>query len=157
MTPARLQPVTLSLLRLVVGLCFLEHGTAKLFGFPADPRYLNGHLSPLMILAGILEAVGGALITLGWFTRPVAFLISGEMAVAYFMAHAPRSVFPAINGGDAAILAIGRMVEVATVAAVASTPAVSAEAFASERCRRSAATMAFSWAMDCSRRSFTRI
>ena len=104
MNLGRLQPVTLSLLRIVAGLCFLEHGTAKLFGFPADARYLNAHLSPLMLLAGILEAIGGALITLGWFTRPVAFLLSGEMAVAYFMAHAPRSVFPAINGGDAAIL-----------------------------------------------------
>jgi putative oxidoreductase len=101
---ARLQPATLTLLRVATGLCFLEHGTAKLFGFPADPRYLHAHLSPLMFLAGILEAVGGALIVLGWFTRPVAFLLSGEMAVAYFMAHGPRSVFPAINGGDAAIL-----------------------------------------------------
>ncbi|MBV8614118.1 MAG: DoxX family protein [Acetobacteraceae bacterium] len=91
-------------MRIVAGLCFLEHGTAKLFGFPADPRYQQGHLSPLMLLAGVLEALGGVLITLGWFTRPVAFLLSGEMAVAYFMAHAPRSVFPAINGGDAAIL-----------------------------------------------------
>jgi putative oxidoreductase len=100
----RLQPATLALLRVATGLCFLEHGTAKLFGFPPDARYLHAHLSPLMLLAGILEAVGGALIVLGWFTRPVAFLLAGEMAVAYFMAHAPRSVFPAINGGDAAIL-----------------------------------------------------
>jgi len=101
---ARLQPATLALLRVVAGLCFLEHGTAKLFGFPPDPRYLHTHLSALMVLAGVLEAVGGALIVLGWFTRPVAFLLSGDMAVAYFMAHAPRSAFPAINGGDAAIL-----------------------------------------------------
>ena len=104
MNLARLQPVTLSLLRIAAGLCFLEHGTAKLFGFPPAPPFLHGPLPPLMLLAGILEAVGGVLIVLGWFTRPVAFLLSGEMAFAYFMAHAPKSIFPAVNGGDAAIL-----------------------------------------------------
>jgi putative oxidoreductase len=103
-TLARLQPATLSLLRLVAGLCFLEHGTAKLFGFPSLAQYLHGHLSPLVLVEGILEAFGGALVFLGWFTRPVAFLLSGEMAIGYFMAHAPRSAFPIINGGDAAIL-----------------------------------------------------
>jgi putative oxidoreductase len=101
---ARLQPATLSLLRLVAGLCFLEHGTAKLFGFPPAAQYLHGHLAPLLIAAGILEAVGGALVFLGWFTRPAAFLLSGEMAIGYFMAHEPKSVFPLISGGDAAIL-----------------------------------------------------
>ncbi len=100
----RLQPAVLGLLRLVAGLCFLEHGTAKLFGFPPAPPILHGHLPPLLLAAGIIEAVGGALVFLGWFTRPVAFLLSGEMAIGYFMSHAPKSVFPAVNGGDAAIL-----------------------------------------------------
>jgi putative oxidoreductase len=103
-TFARLQPATLSLLRIVAGICFLEHGTAKLFGFPPVGQFLHGHLPPLEVAAGILETFGGALVFLGWFTRPAAFLLSGEMAIGYFMAHAPRSVFPALNGGDAAIL-----------------------------------------------------
>ena len=100
----RLQPATLTLLRVAAGLCFLEHGTAKLFGFPPVAQFLHGPLPPLILAAGVLEAVGGALLVLGWFTRPAAFVLSGEMAFAYFMAHAPKSVFPVINGGDAAVL-----------------------------------------------------
>ncbi len=104
MNLGRLQPAILSLLRLVAGLCFLEHGTAKLFGFPPAAQYLHGHLPPLILAAGIVETVGGALMVLGWLTRPTAFLLSGEMAIAYFTSHAPKSAFPLISGGDAAIL-----------------------------------------------------
>ncbi|KQP92680.1 MULTISPECIES: DoxX family protein [unclassified Methylobacterium] len=98
-------PRLLSVLRIMSGLLFLEHGTQKLFGFPA--RMGGGPAPDLLSLPGIaggLELVGGTLIVLGLFTRPVAFLLSGQMAVAYFLAHAPKSPFPALNGGDAAIL-----------------------------------------------------
>ena len=96
-------PRLLSVLRIMTGLLFLAHGTQKLLGFP--PRAGGApELLSLIGLAGVLELVGGALIVLGLFTRPVAFLLSGQMAVAYFMAHAPKSPFPALNGGDAAIL-----------------------------------------------------
>jgi putative oxidoreductase len=92
----------LSVLRIMTGLLFLEHGTAKYLGFPhlekvPDPISMSG-------VSGMLELVGGALIVLGLFTRPVAFLLSGNMAVAYFYAHAPRAFFPMLNGGEAAIL-----------------------------------------------------
>ena len=95
-------PRVLSILRIVAALIFLEHGAQKLLGFPAHP-------SPPGIwttswVAAVLEIVGGPLLALGLFTRPVAFILSGEMAVAYWMAHAPRGVFPVLNGGDAAIL-----------------------------------------------------
>src|SRR5258708_1840671 len=99
------EPRLLSILRIVVGLLFLEHGTTKILSFPpaANPRaYELMTLSPG--LAGILELVGGALIVLGLFTRPVAFILSGEMAFAYFMSHAPRNFYPILNNGDAAIL-----------------------------------------------------
>jgi putative oxidoreductase len=97
-----LTPWALSVVRIVVGLLFLEHGTSKYLGFPAEHRPLE----PLSMsgAGGLLELFGGALIVLGLFTRPVAFLLSGEMAVAYFYAHFPRNFFPVINGGDAAIL-----------------------------------------------------
>jgi putative oxidoreductase len=91
-----------SVLRIVTGLIFLEHGTGKFLGFPHLPQ-----LPPVGSMAwigGILELIGGAMIVLGLFTRPVAFLLSGEMAIAYFYSHFPRDFFPAINGGDAAIL-----------------------------------------------------
>lgn len=97
------RPYVLGLLRIVAALLFIEHGTMKLFGFPASdmPR---AALFSLMGLAGVLELVGGALVLVGLFTRPIAFLLSGMMAVAYFMAHGPQSFFPVLNGGDAAIL-----------------------------------------------------
>jgi putative oxidoreductase len=98
-------PRVLSLLRIIAGLLFVEHGTMKFFNFPPSDMFAGGvELMSLMGLAGILELVGGALIALGLFTRPVAFILSGEMAAAYFMAHAPSSFFPAINQGEAAIL-----------------------------------------------------
>ena len=96
-------PRLLSILRIVVALIFMEHGTQKLLGFPISERAAPELLS-LSGIAGILELVGGALLVLGLFTRPVAFILSGEMAVAYWLAHAPQSFFPVNNGGDAAIL-----------------------------------------------------
>ena len=93
----------LAALRIMTGLLFIEHGTMKLFAFPV-PQGDGGPLSPLMLFAALLELVGGALITVGFLTRPVAFILSGQMAFAYFMAHAPRGFWPAPNGGDASIL-----------------------------------------------------
>jgi putative oxidoreductase len=95
-------PHALALLRIVTALLFIEHGTAKLIGFPIAMG--TGSLPPLMLLAGILEVFGGLAILLGFFTRAVAFVLSGEMAVAYWMAHAPNGVYPLVNKGDAAIL-----------------------------------------------------
>ena len=96
-------PETLSIVRIVVALLFLEHGSAKLLGFPTSPN----PAPVIMTLAwfqGVIELVGGFLLALGLFTRPVAFILAGDMAVAYFMAHAPKNFFPLLNGGDAAIL-----------------------------------------------------
>lgn len=96
------QPQLLSVLRIVAGLCFLEHGTSKLLAFPAP---MGAHLPPLILVAGAIELVGGALVVLGLFSRYAAFIMSGEMAFAYFMAHVPKGgFFPTVNGGDAAIL-----------------------------------------------------
>ena len=92
-------PRVLSILRIVTALIFMEHGTQKLFGFPPSDRP-QPELFSLIGLAGVLEFVGGILLVLGLFTRPVAFILSGEMAVAYWMAHAPQSFFPVLNGGD---------------------------------------------------------
>jgi putative oxidoreductase len=96
-------PRLLSILRIVAALIFFAHGTQKLFSFPPAER-AGPEMFSLMGLAGILETVGGALLILGLFTRPVAFILSGMMAVAYWMAHAPQSFYPINNGGDAAIL-----------------------------------------------------
>lgn len=95
-------PRMLSVLRIMAGLLFMEHGTAKLLNFP--PSDTPHELSTLTLIAGILELVGGALVAAGLLTRIVAFVLSGEMAVAYFMAHAPQSFFPLLNHGDSAIL-----------------------------------------------------
>ncbi|MGO6816155.1 DoxX family protein [Rhizobium leguminosarum] len=96
------RPYGLAALRIITALLFIEHGTMKLFAFPA--AQMAGPLPPLMLFAALLELIGGILILVGLLTRPVAFLLAGEMAVAYFMAHAPSSFFPAVNQGDAAIL-----------------------------------------------------
>ena len=96
-------PRMLSILRIMAALLFIAHGTQKLFGFPPSERGMPPLFS-LYGLGGILEAFGGLLLLLGLFTRPVAFVLSGMMAVAYFMAHAPQSFYPVLNGGDAAIL-----------------------------------------------------
>ena len=96
------RPYILSILRIVVGLLFLEHGLSKVFNFPALSPVPS--LSGLLILAAILETIGAALFLVGAFTRIVAFILSGEMAFAYFMAHAPRSFYPLVNGGELAVL-----------------------------------------------------
>jgi putative oxidoreductase len=97
-------PRVLGIVRIVVGLLFLTHGSAKLLGIPHVAMFDGLQVFSLIGVAGILELVGGALIVLGLFTRPVAFLLSGEMAVAYFMAHAPQGLLPIINQGEAAVL-----------------------------------------------------
>jgi putative oxidoreductase len=97
-------PRLLSVFRIVTGLLFLAHGLVKLFGFPAGAQPGQVPLMSLFGLAAILELVGGAAVVLGLFTRPVAFVLSGQMAVAYFMAHAPQGFYPVLNGGELAIL-----------------------------------------------------
>jgi putative oxidoreductase len=97
-------PHLLSVLRIVFALLFLAHGTAKLLGFPHLPQYDQLALLSVPGIAGIIELIGGVLLALGLFSRVAAFIMSGEMAVAYFMAHAPHSFFPEVNHGDAAIM-----------------------------------------------------
>jgi putative oxidoreductase len=97
-------PRLLSILRIMTGLLFLQHGTAKLLKIPVIPMFANLSLTSLPGIAGILELGGGVLIILGLFTRSVAFVLSGLMAVAYFMAHAPRGFYPILNAGELAIL-----------------------------------------------------
>ncbi len=101
-----LQPYTaqlLSTVRIMTGLLFLQHGTTKYLSFPASPM---NNASPLTMggAAGLIELIGGVLIVLGLFTRPVAFILSGTMAVAYFYVHSPRDFFPLLNGGELAVL-----------------------------------------------------
>jgi putative oxidoreductase len=101
----RFSPPLLSILRIVSALIFMAHGTAKLLQFPATEMFAQPPATfSLIWVAGVLELVGGALLIVGLFTRPVAFILSGMMAVAYWMMHAPQSVYPIQNGGDAAIL-----------------------------------------------------
>jgi putative oxidoreductase len=88
----------------VAALIFMEHGTQKLFGFPAPSEGGPPPLLSLRGVGGVMEFVGGLFLLVGLATRPVAFLLAGEMAVAYWLFHAPRSFFPVLNGGDAAIL-----------------------------------------------------
>ncbi len=97
-------PRVLSLLRVITALLFMEHGLMKLAHFPAAQPGAPDPLPPLLLAAGWLEIIGGALLTIGLFTRPVAFVVSGQMAVAYFMAHGSKGFWPALNGGEAAIL-----------------------------------------------------
>lgn len=101
---APLRPYALSLLRFMAGLLYLEHGTQKLLGFPANPALAHLHLISLIGLAGTLELVGGTLLVLGLFTRLAAFVLSGEMAFAYFIAHLPHSFLPIVNHGELAVL-----------------------------------------------------
>ena len=96
-------PRVLSIFRIIVGLLFLEHGTSKYLSLPVSPTTGVNVLS-LSGINGIIELIGGVLIVLGLFTRPVAFILSGDMAIAYFIAHAPRGFFPLVNGGELAIV-----------------------------------------------------
>jgi putative oxidoreductase len=99
----RWSPYVLGLLRIVAAVIFFEHGTQKLFGFP-ERAGAGPALFSMFWFAGVLEIIGGGLLAIGLFTRPTAFVMSGLMAAAYWIAHAPRSPFPVLNGGDAAIL-----------------------------------------------------
>lgn len=96
-------PRILSVLRIITGFLLVWHGSQKLFNFPPSGQG-GGSLPPLMLVAGILEFFGGLLFLLGLFTRPVAFILSGMLAVAYFMAHAPGGFFPLVNKGELAVL-----------------------------------------------------
>ncbi len=98
---SRFEPYMLSVLRIMTGLLFLEHGTSKLLGFPPGP---SPSMFALSWFAGMIELIGGVLVTLGLYTRAAAFIMSGEMAIGYFYVHAPKTFFPMLNGGDAAIL-----------------------------------------------------
>ena len=103
MNTDRFQGPALALLRIVSALLFIEHGTSKLFNFPAFAMDLPP-VGSLLWIGAVVEVVAGVLILIGLFTRPAAIIASGEMAVAYWMMHAPTSPYPANNGGDAAIL-----------------------------------------------------
>jgi putative oxidoreductase len=95
----------LSVLRILIGLVFMSFGTMKLFGYPPSPTPMPPiALTSQLGIAGMLEVFGGLAIVLGLLTRPVAFILSGEMAVAYFQAHAPQSIFPTVNNGVPAVL-----------------------------------------------------
>ena len=100
----RYSDYALAVLRIVTAVLFIEHGTQKLFGFPPAPAGALPAVFSLLWYAAVIELVGGLLFVVGLFTRPVAFVLSGEMAMAYWIYHAPQNVFPAVNGGDAAIL-----------------------------------------------------
>jgi putative oxidoreductase len=105
--PGWLPGTTHTLLRVITGALFMQHGVQKLFGLLVDPsKPWNGPPPEFsqFWFAGVLETFGGLLIVVGLFTRPVAFILSGEMAVAYFQAHAPRAFWPVLNGGESAVL-----------------------------------------------------
>ena len=102
--PARWAPYLQSVLRIVVAFLFIAHGTQKFFGFPAADVRATVPLLSQLGLASVLEMVGGSLLLLGLFTRPIAFVLAGEMAVAYFTAHAPRGFWPLVNRGEPAVL-----------------------------------------------------
>ena len=97
-------PRVLSVLRIMTALLFLQHGTAKYLGFPPVADFANLQFLSLLGASGVLELVGGVLMLIGLFTRPVAFVLSGFMAVAYFLAHAPQGFYPMLNQGELAVL-----------------------------------------------------
>ena len=97
-------PRALSVLRIITGLMIIQHGMGKIIHFPALPAYANVQPMSLLGAAGFIELIGGALLILGLFTQPAAFILSGEMAFAYFVVHAPKSFYPLVNGGTLAIM-----------------------------------------------------
>ena len=98
-------PKVLSILRVIAGFLIMQHGLQKIFGFPAGPQpQPTPPLLSMMGFVGILELVGGILLIIGLFTRPAAFILSGLLAVAYFMAHAPQGFWPVLNKGELAAL-----------------------------------------------------
>ncbi|HMA32677.1 MAG TPA: DoxX family protein [Casimicrobiaceae bacterium] len=97
-------PRILSVLRIVAGFLFMTHGSAKILHFPEVAHFEHLPLFSLIGAAGLLELIGGALVMLGLFTRPAAFVLSGEMAFAYFIAHAPQAFLPLLNRGESAVL-----------------------------------------------------
>ncbi|WP_454658787.1 DoxX family protein [Bosea beijingensis] len=101
---SRYAPYTLGLLRIFTALTFISHGTQKLFAFPVAPSWGMPAAMSLPWTAGVLEIVGGALVLVGFLTRPAAFVLSGLMAVAYWMAHGSKGFYPLLNGGEAAML-----------------------------------------------------
>jgi putative oxidoreductase len=105
-TLSRYAPAALAVLRIVTALLFIEHGTQKLFDFPPSAHPMAGGLPPLLLLASIIETLGGILVLIGLFTRCAAFIMSGEMAIAFWTAHVPHagSIFPIVNGGGEAVL-----------------------------------------------------
>jgi putative oxidoreductase len=102
--PSKWSPYLLSILRIVAALLFFEHGTQKLFGYPPGQPYTGFPDFSVLGVAGMLETFGGFLLLIGLFTRPVAFILCGEMAVAYFRAHWPRSLFPILNMGEITVM-----------------------------------------------------
>jgi putative oxidoreductase len=100
---SRYQPTALSLFRFITGLVLLQFGFAKILKIPAESPFAKVEITSLYGAAGSIELVLGALLLVGLFTRPVAFILSGEMAFAYFISHAPKSFFPVVNGGSLAI------------------------------------------------------
>jgi putative oxidoreductase len=101
---SRLTPYLLSVLRLVAAFVYVAHGTQKIFGVPGHPYHAPAFAATMMGAAGVIETIGGMLMLLGLFTRPVAFVLSGQMAVAYFTQHAPHGFWPIVNGGELAAL-----------------------------------------------------
>ncbi len=103
-TFSKWQPLALSLFRFITGLMLFQYGVAKLLKFPPDSPFAKVELMSLIGAAGAIELIFGGLLILGLFTRPVALILSGEMAFAYFIGHFPKNFYPVINGGTAAIL-----------------------------------------------------
>lgn len=98
------QPRMLSVLRIVAGFLFIEHGGQKLLNFPPSPHPMSVPVASLLGVAGLLELIGGGMLILGLLTRPAAFILAGEMAVAYFMQHSPHGFWPVANQGEPAVL-----------------------------------------------------
>ena len=97
-------PEMRSVMRIIAGLLFLQHGCAKLLHIPYQPMFAHLQLMSLLGIQGVIELVGGGLLTIGLLSRPVAFILSGDMAVAFFIAHFPKAWLPILNGGDLAVL-----------------------------------------------------